>query len=358
MRTILFLSIRMAPGWGVSVVAEHLSLALKHSGTRVIVGCDECEGSWLGPEIVSLPPDARKILEFVRRESVDVVVAQTSPYFEILPDLAHEVPCIAYEYGDPTPEFFSSDAVSRRRVVEDKRNLVYPAVSMVIAGSEFLRHDISWPAADILLCGCDHMPDLGAKGLSECYPGISRPLRIGTLARLGHGEAQYKGLSLYRRLFELCQELGISASWAIMGRGTKEDGLQFEREGMTVFLSATEREKADYLRSLDVFISCSQWEGFNLPLAEAAALGTAAIAFDVGAHPEVTPLLASNSGEVLALIKRYQDDRSLLLEHSRVCYEFVRGNFSWEKTAARFSDLVEEAVQRFQAKALHRLSAN
>lgn len=352
MKTVLFLSIRMCPGWGVSVVLEHLSTALRAHGIRSIVGCLEQEGRWSGAEIRPVAADAEAILELVEREGVDVVVANTSPYFEVLPLLQPHVPCIAYEYGDPTPQFFGDDELEREAVAVRKRNDVYPVVSAVIAGSEFLSADIDWPVSEILYCGCDHMPDPGRKGLTEFLPIGTTPLRVGTLARLGHGEARYKGNALYRELVARCAAEGIAVQCEVMGRGVEGDALPFEREGIVVHLNGTEGEKADYLRRLDVFVSCSQWEGFNLPLAEAAALGTAAIAFDVGAHPEVTPLLLSNLDEAIVLLRRYSKDRALLSEHSNLCYEFVRSRFRWERTALAFSELCRRVAAEWSQGAV------
>jgi len=37
----------------------------------------------------------------------------------------------------------------------------------------------------------------------------------------------------------------------------------------------------------DLYVTCSLWEGFNLPAAEAQACGKKVIAFNIGSHPEV-----------------------------------------------------------------------
>ena len=94
-----------------------------------------------------------------------------------------------------------------------------------------------------------------------------------------------------------------------------------------------------------MFISCSLWEGFNLPVAEAQAVGTMSIAFDTGAHPEVTPFIVSDVDEAATLIAACHRDRTRLLELSRSSHQFVRSRFAWEHTAAQFSRLVETEPQ-------------
>lgn len=42
-----------------------------------------------------------------------------------------------------------------------------------------------------------------------------------------------------------------------------------------------------YYAACDVYATCSLWEGFNLPIAEAQACGKPVVAFRVGSHPEV-----------------------------------------------------------------------
>ena len=88
-----------------------------------------------------------------------------------------------------------------------------------------------------------------------------------------------------------------------------------------------------------MFVSCSLWEGFNLPLVEAQALGTVGIAFDSGAHPEVTPLVFSDTRQMLEFLLRARSSTALS-KHSRIAYRHVRSLFSWNRTAGRFQELV------------------
>ena len=45
---------------------------------------------------------------------------------------------------------------------------------------------------------------------------------------------------------------------------------------------------AEYYAAATVYTTCTRWEGFDMPIPEAAACGTPTVAFDVCAHPEVT----------------------------------------------------------------------
>ena len=42
-----------------------------------------------------------------------------------------------------------------------------------------------------------------------------------------------------------------------------------------------------YYAACDVYVTCSLWEGFDIPIAEAAACGKPSVAFDIGSHKEV-----------------------------------------------------------------------
>lgn len=340
-KTFLFLTDRMCFGWGVSVVIENLIKHLKNQGIKVRVGCLQHDESYQALDIFPAQPNVGEVENVIQTEQVSLVVAFTSPFFEILPELEMNVRCIAWEHGDPTPEFFPEGREERLQVINYKQDRVYKQISAVITGSDFLRWDIGFPSAYPIYNGCDHVHDLGPKQ-KQTFASLARPVHIGTLARFGRGESFYKGNSLFLKLAKRARENHLPVEFSIMGRGEEGDRQPYLEAGIQVHLNASDEERARYLRNLDVFISCSQWEGFNLPLVEAQALGTASLAFDIGSHPEVTPLLCSSLDDALCLIKKYQEDRILLSEHSLMCYQFVRKKFVWERTVNHFLSHLRE----------------
>ena len=331
-RRALFLSSVMLRGYGVSVVAQEIQRRIDRYGWDFTIGCLSSDGDFGGNGVVEVGATADEVAALCRSLGIELVVAQTTPYFELLPALAGEFPTVVFEHGDPSPTFFDEDADERQRIRSNKIVSVYPNVSRVLASSHFLRHDIKWLAAGVVPLGCDHVPDLGPEDLTLNAHRRARPLRVGTLMRLGEGESKYKGVELFAELVEMLRPRG-GIEFAIMGRGTDEDCDRWEALGVEVHLNASDDERATYLRDLDVLVSPSMWEGFNLPLVEAQASGTVGMAFDVGAHSETTPYLMSNLDDAADLLGVWRDDRDELARVSRLAYRFARSKFTWDMSA-------------------------
>lgn len=337
-RRALMLSCFMLRGYGVSVVAEELQKRLSTHGWDLHIGYLETDSSVDVPRWVYMPADPREILAYCGREKIDVVIAQTSPYFEVLPEIAGEMPVVCFEHGDPTPEFFSTEAVPRAAVKDHKLRHVYPRVSDVWTISHFLRHDIGWPTAKVVPNGADHVDvQLGDRGRA------GDPVRVGFLSRLGNLEAEYKGNDL---MITLAHRFAGDdrVEFVAMGRGTPADAAPFEQTGIAVTLNATDDERAKFFEGLDVFFSGSRWEGFNLPLVEAQHCGCAAMAFDVGAHPETTPYVIGSLGEAETLLRYWVDDRAALAAAASRCRRFVDERFTWQQSAGRFAELLDEVA--------------
>ncbi len=141
-------------------------------------------------------------------------------------------------------------------------------------------------------------------------------------------------------LVEEAFKRGLPIEAHVAGRGTEDDAAAFVARGITPHLNLTEHDKAEYLRSLDLFISMSLWEGFNLPVVEAQTLGTLSLALDVGAHPEVCPFLLKNPSEAIWYLTRATQDPSWLVQSSTVAATFARERLSWENTSARVKNLL------------------
>ena len=346
MRSILFLSAMMEQGWGVSLEIGEICRRLRRAGVPAFVGAGRTDGSfdWLGVDLVE--PQTEAIRALATRRGADVIAAQTSPYFETLPILSAFFETWAWENGDPTPSFFVDSRRERTAIARHKLEAVYPHVRRVIAISDFIKHDIGWPRADVVRLGCDHVPAMPPKGPDEIGGLDSRPIRVGTLMRLGRGEAHYKGTHLFLQLMETVRRGGIEAEFHVAGRGTAEDAASFIARGGVPHLNLDDDAKVKYLRSLDVFVSMSLWEGFNLPLAEAQAVGTLSVALDAGAHPEICPYLLSHPDDAVRFVTRAAENRQWLLDASARCARFIRTHYSWDSTAAEVRKLLEPADAR------------
>ena len=249
--------------------------------------------------------------------------------------------------GDPSPELFDRDRAARHAERQRKQTQCYPAADAIVAISRFVRHDIGYEVGrqpEVLIYnGCDHAPDLGPKTATEITPA-GRPLRVGTLARLGSGEAHYKGTAEFIGMIGALRDRGIGVTPCFLGRGTMDEAARFTREGFEVHLNASDGQKWEYLRSLDVFVSCSRWEGFNLPLVEAQALGTVSLALNVAAHPEVTDKTFVDISALIRHVVCYHADRELLHRDSMHAYQVTRAKFRWEEAADHLEDLITEMV--------------
>lgn len=340
---VLFLTSVMKMGHGVSVVLERLANELATLGWDVHIASNNCDNSNLSENVHRIYADPDSVKRIAIDLDCSVVIAVTSPFFEMLPELNSSFKTVAYEMGDPTPGLFPVDGHARQMIADHKRVNVYPYVDKVLTISEFLRHDVEWLQSDLVYLGCDHVADLGTKGLQDFPLGASKSLKIGTLMRLGEGEAHYKGLNLFENLKS--RFIGQQVEFHIMGKGTNKDKENWENKGYVVHLNATDEERSMYLRQLDVFFSPSLWEGFNLPLVEAQASGTVAIAFDVGAHPEVTPFVFKSLDEIENHVQLWMNDFDLLKKNSAQAYVFARKKFVWSKVSLSFSNQLESLFE-------------
>ena len=85
------------------------------------------------------------------------------------------------------------------------------------------------------------------------------------------------------------------------GKGTKDDAKYFESHRVWVHLNAKDEEKFNFLRNLNIFVTSSFWEGFNLPLMKPASGNWNAL--DMEHIPEVTPFVMSNLNEMVYFIR-------------------------------------------------------
>ncbi len=318
-------------GFGVDVVVGETARRFKKFGANVLIGVIDQE-----PDVYS-DLNIRKLdgfnpvsKSFLISADPDIIIIHTFPFFEQVKYLKEFAPVIFWEHGDPSPEL--QEEPSRSFLINEKKHkndYGYKEANGIIAISEFIASEIGDFPNEIIFNGSDHIEhELKEEKSFSTEDG----LKVGVLNRVGPGENRYKGVEYFH---DLVKEIGRDhkIQFFFSGRGKEEDALPLRNSGIEVKLNLTESEKVNYLKNLDVFISFSLWEGFNLPLVEASRLGTLSLALDTGAHPEVTPFLFRNVYEMAKFLKSLSSNKTLLSSYSKLSREFVVKKFDWNKSS-------------------------
>ena len=344
---ILFATSVLARGHGVSLVISQLAKHIKKSDPDTEIGIAAISHDLEYAELLDscsiavIPCSHASAERVIRNWCADVFIPHTDPFFSIAPAGSR---IIVYEHGDPSPYLFASDQRERHQQRLAKQQSVYGAADAVVAISEFQRHDLPWPQASVIYNGCDHVSDFGHKSRIDFAHDSDSLFRIGVLSRLDGGEAQYKGFEILRELKPSLEARIPNLSLEYCGKISSAHAESLRSEGWSVYSGVSNQERDQWLRRCHLTISPSLWEGFNLPLVESQALGTIALAFDTGAHPEVTPFVCGNISEMAGLVFALHQDRDLLERYSVLAYQFARNRFKWEISADLLMKVVKNCL--------------
>ena len=101
----------------------------------------------------------------------------------------------------------------------------------------------------------------------------------------------HKGIHILLKAFSLVKETVSDAKLIIVGKPTfKRYFLDLQHKAPTGVIFAgfvPDGELPPHYAACDVYVTCSLWEGFDIPIVEASCCGKPSVAFDVGSHPEV-----------------------------------------------------------------------
>jgi len=127
-----------------------------------------------------------------------------------------------------------------------------------------------------------------------------------------------------------------------------------ERAGATGYVKflgfVEEEEKLRYYQQAWVLATASMVEGWGLTVIEANACGTPAVAFDVPGLNE--SILHEKTGRLASDEREFVSCLAEMLSSPGACDELARGaadwaaGFSWDSTASRSLEVLEEAVSR------------
>ncbi len=285
---IMLLSCTHAVGHGVAVVIALHAEALLRAGFDVVMagprsgndfpyeGCERME--------VHDPYDA---VFLAARAGVDLIVAHTPPFFSVARWTGLYPRVIAYDYGEPPCDWFP-DAIQRKGVQTEKMQALVMA-DRVFAISDAVAAESQTPVTGVIALGNAH---LGAWNDSRAARrqqiraanGWENTFVVLNVCRFHEGERHYKGVDAYVSVMKAATSAMDSCVFLQAGKGTLSDVQHLEAQGLTVRANITDDEMIDLYCAADAYLNFSRWEGYNLGIGQALAMGLPTLASDIPAH--------------------------------------------------------------------------
>ena len=232
----------------------------------------------------------------------DVIVCGGWPFFDLAarsPSLG--VPSVFIDAGAVPHDGLAHGALDMQLELRRIRSSTLPFISRVLPISEFIRssqtlHDRCSPkGVRTVLLGSDHLTDPQRNSQVERAPGglvselhVLKQNGLKLILVLGRYELNnYKNSNIALEVFKRVR-LDIRGCRLLFLAERRDLQLgQYSDDGILALGHPSDDELVSIMKLVDVGISVSHWEGFNLPVVEMQHLGRPALAFSLAAHPEV-----------------------------------------------------------------------
>jgi GT2 family glycosyltransferase len=312
---VAFLTYRLMKGYGVDVVvAEQMEYlcARGYDVTALVLEKDDHYDRRLALYVdtgqlriirVRSPEEA---VAKVAAMQCEVAIAHTPPFHQLTSQLPASVFRVLFDHGEPPPEFFP-EPEGRRRIALAKRAAARSA-ELAVAISDFVRADSGLVGARVCRNGNDHMLRRRSNlarlaGTFREEHGLGDAFIVLNVTRYLAEERRYKGVEEFAAvrdaLLRARPDLADRVRFVIAGRSEAEDRAWAQSRGLVAASNLGDDQLLAAYLDADLYLSTSQWEGYNLGIGQALAVGVPALASARGAHPEF-PIRTSNSPEELA----------------------------------------------------------
>ncbi|WP_333984776.1 glycosyltransferase [Burkholderia orbicola] len=340
---VMMLSSTHARGHGVAVVVELQVRALLAGGYDVIIagflGANDFE--YTGCQKVDVR-DPRSAATIAVEMGVDVIVAHTPPFFDVARWTGNVPPVIAYDYGEPPPYLFP-DAEARQDIL-DQKALSLGICAKVFAISNAVAQEAVTPPDGVIPLGNEHLGQWNQDSNSR-RARIRRKNNwddkfvILNVCRFHAAERLYKGVDRYIEMYEMLQLLDpILAARTVLvlcGKGDADDIAQMTAHGVCVHANVSDEEMVDLYAGADLYANFSRWEGYNLGIGQALAMGLPVIASDIPAHRAFAVDVTDDPVAAATIAKNYLN--GVRERNPRI--------WTWEEPLASFVNEVDKIMQ-------------
>ena len=306
---ILILSDVHATGHGVPVVIKQHADYLAAQGWTVFVG-----GPLRANEIVyegcfrvylDGPVEAQS---FAYDADVDAVIIHTIPYFAMFRNMSDAPRRVIFDHGEPPPAWFPDQRA--REIVDGEKQFSYRLADLVLTNTSTIKDEIGYDRAEVAGLGNSHLAiwddALAARrDAIRTRLGLTGKIVILNVCRFHKAERRYKGIDDYIALEQAAASdpaLAGRLVFVLCGKGSHADRDEMIAAGLTVHASVTDAELIDLYAAADLYVNFSKWEGFNLGIAQALAMGLEVVASDIPAHRQFPIATADDPAQRVSLV--------------------------------------------------------
>lgn len=366
---IAFLTDKMIVGHGVDLVVDRMADGLSKRGYNCKVYChhfDETFTKRKSYNIITIPPPEpanpliyekrfKKLSNYFNSKNIDLFIIQSFPFYSLTPLL--KKPVLIIDYGIISTENLPLKRRLFYNYMKFSQNLFYfRKAYKIICISRFLLNLL--PAylrkkATCIYNGCDHYKkdNISKEEIKNFRQNLklkTRDILLLFVGRLNPKNQPYKGIDELIKIYHKLSVKNKNVKLLAVGYGSKNDEENLKNQGILSISNAPEELMPLIFSSSDIYVTCSHWEGFNLPAVEAQSFGKPVICYDIGAHPEVvldgkTGFTVKNKEqffEKLELLVTNKVQRKQMGENAE---EYIK-KFSWDNTIDRYEDEIKKIL--------------
>jgi len=367
---IAFITDRMIKGHGVDLVVDRLADGLAKIGYNCKVYCNYFDETFINRKSYSIEklhyfkPDAnpvvyerriRKLAPYLNSKDADLFIIQSFPFYSLVPRL--NKPVLVVDHGIISVSGLPLKRRLRYKYMGISQNLSYfKKADKIVTVSKYLLNCLPKnlrEKATFIYNGCDHYQEeiIGEEEINNFRNEIGvnpKDILLLFVGRLNLTNQPYKGLSELIDIYQNISKKHKNIKLLTVGYGSKNDEELLRNQGILSIRNASEELMPLIYRSCDIYTTCSSWEGFDLPIAEAHSFERPTLCYSIGAHPEIssdgkTGFVVKNKKEFIEKLEILVNNPELRKEMGAEAREYSK-RFSWENSVKQYHQIIKKML--------------
>lgn len=366
---VVFITDRMILGHGVDLVIDKIAAGLCKLGYDCEIYCNNFDETFKKqrpfklkklPNITSkntfdLEAKVKKIKLILNNQGADIFIINSFPFYSLAGYL--NKPVISINYGVISTQGLPLKRKLFYKYMDLSQNYFYfRKSSEIISISSYLNNKL--PAylrkkSGYIYLGSDHY--LGAEVSQQQIKEFRTSFNVKEddclllyVGRLNPVNQPYKGTRQLIELFHEAASQNSKIKLMMVGFGSGNDEIAIRNEGILSIINAPWDMMPIIYSACDVYVTCTKWEGFDLPVVEAQSFSKPSICYDLCAHPEIsknleTGFFVRTKEEFLSRILELASNADLRNKMGLNAKKFS-GNFTWEKTVYQYDRTIKKIL--------------